>query len=87
MQAVKWIGKDGGWKTGQVVRVDGLEIRKIGVRHDFLLIRHSCAGELEFVSESRLEHWADRSEWESPPSSCSSSSTAGRPALHSQAAQ
>lgn len=52
---VKWIGDDGGWKVGWVVRPDGMSItRWDGGKRDDYLIQHAHTRELEWVESSKL---------------------------------
>jgi hypothetical protein len=54
---VKWIGKDGGFKTGFVLKLDGIEVRHT----TGLVVQHSCGLTIEAVDESKLTPWL---EWE-----------------------
>lgn len=60
MKYVQWIGKDGGWKTGEIVVIDGAKIQTFKTT----LVKHSHTGELEFVEESKLERRPMREEYE-----------------------
>ena len=61
---VKWIGADTGWKTGHVVWLDGGEMYRVSNLAMYLLIQHSCGGELELVQEGKLSPWMTREDWE-----------------------
>lgn len=55
---VKWIGSDGGWKVGKIVRVDLMEV----TRFNRVLVQHSHTNELEFVLRTSLSPYMDRSQ-------------------------
>lgn len=73
-ELVKWLGDDGGWRTGR--SVEGAMQREtvygkteygatvpVGERVR-RLVQHSCTYELEWVEASKLTPWQTRSEWE-----------------------
>ena len=61
---VQWVGKDGGWKTGVKVNIQGYIRRQLMPewRGCSTLVQHSCTNELEFVAESKLQPWPTRTE-------------------------
>jgi hypothetical protein len=61
---VKWIGADIGWKTGHVVTLDGVPIRKPTAIQNATLVQHSCTNEIEWVESEKLSPWQTREEWE-----------------------
>ena len=69
MKLVQWIGKDGGWKTGEVVELaTGYDftgpcpVTRSRNGFELSLVRHSHTGELEFVFEGILNPRPMRSE-------------------------
>lgn len=66
--AVQWVDpKDGGWKTGEIVRIYGRTIQESGIAYAYrthLLVRHSCTGQLEFVNEGILQIRPQRKDYE-----------------------
>lgn len=57
---VKWIGNDGGWKTGHIVRHAGGMLRY----GDYVFVEESCGGGMVGVLQDRLLRLPMRSEWD-----------------------
>lgn len=63
---VQWVGKDGGYKVGKKVILDGSVVYRGKLADDGLtyiisyLVQHSHTLELEFVRENKLSVYQDR---------------------------
>jgi hypothetical protein len=60
---VKWVGEDGGWKVGHLMKSAGVCVHP-WLKVNWSLVRHSHTGELEFVANADLSRYPMREEWE-----------------------